>query len=279
VTLSPVARRRELKLATGELVHAVGGLEAAGSLVGLGKSQVHRCTSVNDRDNFLNAGDVAELERRSDRPFVTLALAKLAGGVFIRLPESFGDGEELARRVMELAAGLGEVSSGVADALADGIVQAREAAAIEPSLDEVIEKATEIRALLRVIQGKGEPEAVSYGTASTGAAHRGAHQTGPPRFYQFRRFLSFSRRMPRGGPQADNRPAPPFHRHPGLDPGSRFRRALSSGSDFVRPKEARSCPGKPFAIVSTATAPKESSSAAPSSRPTNAAPRNWPGES
>jgi hypothetical protein len=180
MTLSPVARRRELKLATGELVHAVGGLEAAGSLVGLGKSQVHRCTSVNDRDNFLNAGDVAELERRSDRPFVTLALAKLAGGVFIRLPETFGDGEELARRVMELAAGLGEVSSGVADALADGIVQAREAAAIEPSLDEVIEKATEIRALLRVIQGKGEPEAVASGTASTGAAHRGAHQTGPP---------------------------------------------------------------------------------------------------
>jgi len=154
MTLSAEARRREIKLASGQLVHALGGIEAAGSLISVSKSQVHRCTSVNDSDNFLNAGDVAELELRAARPFVTAALAKLAGGVFVPLPEALEGGEDLAFRVMDLAVELGHVSERVRQALADQVVHPAEAAAIERELDELIEKAASTRSIVRAMQGK-----------------------------------------------------------------------------------------------------------------------------
>lgn len=161
--LSAEARRREIKLATGELVHAVGGIEAAAELIGKGKSQVHRCTSVNDDDSFLNARDLAELERRSAVPFMTRLLAKLAGGVFLKLPEDFGDAAELPSRVMELAEELGDVSARVREAVADGVVRPREAEAVERELDELIEKAVATRALVRGMQGKDRPRIVPAG--------------------------------------------------------------------------------------------------------------------
>lgn len=161
--LAPEARRRELKLATAGLVQAVGGFEAAASLVPPGKSQIHRCASVNDRTSFLNVCDVAELEQRSARPHVTMTLAKLAGGVFIPLPEAFDDCHGLARKVLELAQELGEVSARVGEALGDGVVLPPEAAAIERELDDLIEKAAHTRAAVRAMQLTVEH-----------------HQTGPP---------------------------------------------------------------------------------------------------
>lgn len=172
--LSPEARRREIKLASADLVRAVGGLEAAAGLAGLGKSQVHRCVSVNDDSSFFNVAVAGDLEQRSDRPFVTIALAKLAGGVFIRLPEPFDDGADLALRVIDLVQELGDVSARVREALADGVVRPPEARAIERELDQLIEKSTETRAIVRALQISAEARRHDEHSAAPDAARQRA---------------------------------------------------------------------------------------------------------
>lgn len=153
-------RAREIKLATADLVDELHGLEAAAGLIGRGKSHLHRCTSVNDAESFLNLADAAELERRSTAKPVTRALCRLAGGVFLPLPEDFGDGSALPLQVMQLAQELGDVSAAVRSALENGVIDKGEAAETEREIDQLIDAAVRARATVRRLQGKDPGAAV-----------------------------------------------------------------------------------------------------------------------
>jgi hypothetical protein len=151
-------RDRAIKLAARELVHAVGGQEAAAQLIGKSQSQVQRCCSINDDSNFLNARDIGVLEQYAPRPLVTMALAKLAGGVFLALPDPAIDQEDLALKIVNIADELGDVSHVVRDALKDAHVDSDEAEEVERELDQLIEVALAARSHVQMIQGK-EPTA------------------------------------------------------------------------------------------------------------------------
>lgn len=149
-------RERELKLASADLFDdAVGKYELAGEVIGLQKSQAHRCCSINDDSNFFNLRHIAAMERRASRPLVTMALARAAGGVFIRLPEDFGDSSGLPMQVVGLVKEVGDVADALRLGLADDDrLDPAELAKIERELDELIDKAAQGRAQVRAMQGK-----------------------------------------------------------------------------------------------------------------------------
>ncbi|MEH6722776.1 MAG: phage regulatory CII family protein [Qipengyuania sp.] len=149
-------RERELKLASADLFDdAVGKYELATEVVGLQKSQAHRCCSPNDDSSFFNLRHIAALERRAARPLVTIALARQAGGVFIRLPEDFGDASGLPMQVIALVKEVGDVADALRVGLADDDrLDTVELAKIERELDELIDKAAQGRAQVRAMQGK-----------------------------------------------------------------------------------------------------------------------------
>lgn len=161
-------RARALKLATGEVVSACGGIEASASIINKGKSQVHRCTSINDADNFMGVRDVAQLEAYSGTQPVTRLLCKLAGGAFLQLPDpALCDDDTLPLQVIGLADELGDVSHAVRDALRDGEVNRAELKEIEQQLDELVDKAIETRAMVQVMLGV-EPVVRPIGNAKRG---------------------------------------------------------------------------------------------------------------
>lgn len=146
---------RDLKVATADLVRDLHGYEAAGSYVNRGKSQAHRWASIDDHEDFIPLRFVPELERRAPVPHVTRALARIAGGVFIRLPTVFEDDDTLPLQVCALVDQLGDVSEAVRAGLADGRSCAADAARIEGEAEQLIEKAVALREYARLLQGKG----------------------------------------------------------------------------------------------------------------------------
>lgn len=159
MSVSPQSvRDRALKVASRELVALVGGQEAAADLIGKSQSQVQRCCSINDDTTYFNARDVSVLEQYADKPLVTMAQAKLAGGVFLALPDPALDDESLALQVMNIADELGDVSHVVREALRDGHVDTEEAAKTEGKLDDLVEAVISARALVQIMQGKQPSE-------------------------------------------------------------------------------------------------------------------------
>ncbi|MAQ30902.1 MAG: hypothetical protein CL950_13240 [Erythrobacter sp.] len=159
-------RERDLKIATADLVDELHGYEAAASYIDRSKSVVHRWASDQDREKFLPLRFVPELERRAGRPFITIALAKMAGGVFIRLPEDFGDASGLPMQVVALVKEVGDVADALREGLADDDrLDHAELAKIERELDELIDKAAQGRAQVRAMQGKA---AAPVGVAAVG---------------------------------------------------------------------------------------------------------------
>lgn len=162
----PDRRGRSLKVATADVVDMLHGYEAAASRIDRGKSHVHRCASMHDADTFLNLRDAVELQRFADRPLITMEMCRQAGGVFLQLPEAFGDDGQLPMHVVQITQELGDVSHSVCDALADGRVSMEEAAAIETQIDELIEVAVQARAHVRVLQGKNVVRPADAGALS-----------------------------------------------------------------------------------------------------------------
>lgn len=142
--------RNQLKRATEKLVKSLGGIEAAADILSKGVSTVGRWTTKHDRES-INLIDLHELEANADEPLVTMALARLAGGVFVPLPSASIDGAGLREKVIAIAEELGDVSQRVREALADEVMKSREADAVERELDDLIARASEAKLLVRAM--------------------------------------------------------------------------------------------------------------------------------
>lgn len=149
------ARGRALKLATGELVQALGGIEGAAASLEKGKSVVGRWANRADPDHFINIADLVALELLSPRPVVTELLCKMAGGLFVPHVDLAADEGSLAWMVMQLSKELGDVSGEMAGALADGQVTAREAGAALAQLDDLDRVSQRLRGALARIESDG----------------------------------------------------------------------------------------------------------------------------
>lgn len=156
--------QQRLKLAAKNLVAAVGGIEAAAEVLDKGKSTVARWQSVNDEDYSMPIEAVAALEAvtrgTTGAPQVTRELCRLAGGVFVPLPDIDIADDCLRGGVMQISTELGDVARELNTALADGRVTVRERDAVLREINDLIAKAVELRQLVelsadRDADGKG----------------------------------------------------------------------------------------------------------------------------
>lgn len=147
---------RALKVATARLVKDAGGIEAAASLLGKGKSVVGRWVNVHDGEHFINLRDLRELEVHAPAPVVTAALSRLAGGVFVPLPHAPWGEDTLPMQVLTLAQELGDVSHKITDGLRDGALSPDEAQAALDELHQLDMASARLRLMLEAL---ARPEA------------------------------------------------------------------------------------------------------------------------
>jgi hypothetical protein len=153
MTLSPGARAKKLKQASRELTDSLGGIVASAEEIGKSKTVVGRNVNRNDEDFFFNLIDAARLEELAEKPFVTMAMARLAGGVFVALPETEVDATGLREKILTITEELGDVSAVTREALLDEKVKSCEADRIIKELDDLIERAVEMRESVAALGG------------------------------------------------------------------------------------------------------------------------------
>lgn len=150
-------RDRAIKLATGQLVSVVGGIEAAAGLLERGKSTVHRWTDKNDAEHFINIRDAAELEALAGQTGLTVLLCKLAGGLFVPHLDFTADEGTPAWLAMQLAQRLGQVSGEIARSLSDdGKIDAAEAKRVLAEQDALDRVSAQLRAALTAVIAQEE---------------------------------------------------------------------------------------------------------------------------
>jgi hypothetical protein len=150
-----------LAQATKAAVQAAGGLEICERETGKSDTQLSRCCTRNHRDS-LTIRDAAIIDglRQSGEPQILHALARIAGGVFILLPEARVDATGLQLCVLELSAELGDVAATVRDAVASSSaggteVEAAEREAILAQLDDLDRASARLRHHLKPAAGEG----------------------------------------------------------------------------------------------------------------------------
>lgn len=130
------------KIATGEMIKGVGGLEAAAGFCRVGKSVLHEAQSLNCPDRFVAIDVVADLEPlardREGWPHLTRALCRQMGGVFVPVPHGRTTRDDLIGSVGRLAKEAADVTQSICAAVADGKVEPPEIAAARVQIEEAI---------------------------------------------------------------------------------------------------------------------------------------------
>lgn len=146
--------QQRLKVAARALVGAAGGIEAAADILGKGKSTVARWQSINDEDYSMPIDAVAALEAVTHgtigAPQVTRELCRLAGGVFVPLPDIDIADDCLRGGVMQISTELGDVARELNSALGDGRITVRERESVVREINDLIGKAVELRQLVEL---------------------------------------------------------------------------------------------------------------------------------
>lgn len=155
-------KRQSLKVATADLIEAVGGQARAAEY----SRRIRRQQTFSDYehrnvDQFMPIDAVMDLEAvtvdRPGWPHITRALCARAGGTFIAMPVVLPGSSEAHRRLAELTKEFSDVSAGMLVALADGKLCAEDVrrGALVAEADELVTKAAELRALLERIEAGG----------------------------------------------------------------------------------------------------------------------------
>ncbi len=128
-----------LKRATREAIEAAGGLDVAQRETRARKSQLGRCQSQH-HDDTLSLRDALALDEITlarGGPFILHALARALEHEAVTKCEAMASGEGLAAAVVCLSARLGDVSTCVVEALADGTVTRKERVGIMDALNRM----------------------------------------------------------------------------------------------------------------------------------------------
>lgn len=155
-------RRQSLKVATADLIDAVGGQSRAAEY----SRRIRRQQSFSDYsapnvDQFIPIDAAMDLEAvtvgKPGWPHITRALCARAGGAFVAMPAELPGSTEAHLRLAELIKEFSDLSTAMAVALADGKLCARDVrrGALVAEADELVAKAAEVRALLERIEAEG----------------------------------------------------------------------------------------------------------------------------
>lgn len=127
------------------LVDAVGGIEAASVALGYPASRISEVASPHVADRWPRVDHVAELEALAGQPLVTAQMAALAGCALAPREAPEGGSEAALLGALGAAGGL---VRGIAAALADGTICARERAQLGTLLDQMAGEVAQARAAL-----------------------------------------------------------------------------------------------------------------------------------
>lgn len=155
--------KQGLKNATRALVRAVGGQEACPPFARYQRHQSYSdFASIEQPDKFMPVDVVADLEGvthgKAGHPIVTAWLCRMAGGTFVRVPDSCPDEGSFLAALSALTCEFSDLSRGVMSALADGKVTPEEIdeGRLLGKCDDLASKVMQIRALLeRAAAGEG----------------------------------------------------------------------------------------------------------------------------
>lgn len=115
------ADEQRLAAATKRAVQAAGGLKVCEDEIGLSDSMISRFCSRDQRES-ISIRDAVRIDAighgEDGHPHILNAMASMLGAVVIMLPEPITDDRCLQMSVIDLSSELGDVSRGVADALA-----------------------------------------------------------------------------------------------------------------------------------------------------------------
>lgn len=136
------------------LIEAAGGLEAAAEIADIGKTQLGRYQSKTDRDSMpLRVIRALEAVTHGVRghPIVTRFLARRAGFALVQLPETSADRGDMLKLSAAAAQQRGNADSEMMSALADGKIDAGEAAKLLPLMRQRVETDVQILTELEAI--------------------------------------------------------------------------------------------------------------------------------
>lgn len=131
----PAGLTKRLKLATRELVAAVGGGKVAAAITGLSEGHVSRCQS-EDHPDTLSLQHLAQLELTAGRPIIAALLADLTG-CRVEVVAHEADAQMLSEGLISFVTEAGEFSAAVGKALSDKRITPREAKEALAELDDV----------------------------------------------------------------------------------------------------------------------------------------------
>lgn len=142
-----------LKEAVTDLVTACGGQDRAAALTRVSPSQIQRYTAPDQHDYQMPADVVQALEMACGKPLVTRFLAMATGNVLISTGP--GDGLPLSADMGAFGRDAASMFEEFSRAMADGKIEAREAADIERRAFAVIDAAASVIAECRRIRKGG----------------------------------------------------------------------------------------------------------------------------
>lgn len=156
ITLTPEQQR--LKSAFKALVHAFGGQQAAAARLDDRQQRISDLGLPNT-PHFARIDEVAILEDETHgtigHPQVTRALAKRQGYILVKLPEITASGSDLLKLLAVQSKEAGDIANEICTSIADGNIDADEAALIRKENWELIRNAMAMDAELALIE-RGE---------------------------------------------------------------------------------------------------------------------------
>lgn len=148
---------RALKMATRRVVQQVGGVEEAGRHAGRSPARLSHWSNLTNPEvahDFIPVNLLAQIEPLADDPAVTRELAHLSGYALVPLPAPAPEGVSWLRHLAVLAKEAGDVSAGLAAALADdGKLTVRELAdgRLHREVREAIQALIDLEHALRLV--------------------------------------------------------------------------------------------------------------------------------
>jgi hypothetical protein len=153
--ISLTVRQQMVKRAFRKLVETVGGQELAADYLGLSQSVISDYCNINTA-RFAPANVIIDLEAVTHEgighPIMTRLMARMAGYAVVALPQ---DQSLCPRNVMPLVAAQakesGDITANIIDGLADGTLDAAEAAAARARVAELMQLCASMDAALTQI--------------------------------------------------------------------------------------------------------------------------------
>ena len=132
----PARDMEAVKRASFALAAKAGGIAQAAASVGIAASRLSEACSIHHSDRWLNLLNIAELEVVADDPVVTRALASISG--FDLVPQQAGPHMDLHQQLALLSRQAGGLTAGLAEALGDGKIDAKESKALLSASNNLI---------------------------------------------------------------------------------------------------------------------------------------------